>query len=120
MSNDVSGLFKTNSGPPYLYEVSISSNNYKKQSVPVPEDAEEWLKILDNHACELNIPFKGRKTENGYNLAFLKNNDFERLLESTDTEIQEHFEFRTRRIQDLIKRYAHMAPNNETLSVDRS
>ncbi|MCP5006717.1 MAG: hypothetical protein GY941_22650 [Planctomycetes bacterium] len=120
MSNDVSGPFKTYSGPPYVYEVSITYDNYKKQPVPVPEDAEEWLKILDNHASNLNIPFKGRITENGYNLAFLKHNDYERLLESIDTEAREHFDFRTQRIKDLIKRYSNNAPNNGTPSVDRS
>ncbi len=120
MSNDVLRPFKANSGQPYVYEVSINIDNYKKQSVPVPEDAKRWLEILDNHARDLGIPFKGRKTENGYKLAFLKIGDYETLLESIDTKAQELFDHRSQRMQDLIERYSDKEPNKETISPELS
>lgn len=118
MSNGVSGPFKENSGPPYVYEVSLTIDNYEKKPVPVPEDAKRWLEILDDHACNLGIPFKGTKTENGYKLAFLKIGDYEKLLESIDTEAQELFDHRTRRMQDLIERYSNKETSTEKPAVE--
>ena len=74
MSSEISGPFnETNSGPPYVYEVSFPDSD------PLFK-GEDWYKILKKNAWKLDIPCKSGKTENGYILAFLKPGDYDRLL----------------------------------------
>ncbi|MBT5303666.1 MAG: hypothetical protein HON76_18210 [Candidatus Scalindua sp.] len=114
MSSDISGPFKTSSGPPYVYEVSfysgINENDLKFT------DGKDWLSTLKHHALDLDIQFKSKKTANGYELAFIKNHDYETLLKSIDAEVRESFECRTNRI----RRYMKLAPYNSTPSVDKT
>ena len=52
MSSDISGPFKTSSGPPYVYEVSfysgINENDLKFT------DGKDWLSTLKHHALDLS------------------------------------------------------------------
>ncbi len=115
MSNDVSGPFKKNSGPPYLYKVSFTIDSHSKKE-PVHTDCDNFITILNTHASNLGIQLRSRKTVNGYDLAFLKSHDYETLLESIETDLKKVFEFRTQRIN----RYANSLPDHEILSADRS
>ncbi len=112
MSNDVSRPFnKTNSGPPYVYEVSF----------PDPDplfNGEHWYKILKQNAWKLEIPCKSRKTEDGYKLAFLKVNDYDRLLEAMKPDIQSKVEWANWRSEQLYNRYANSPSNKETPVVE--
>ncbi len=113
MSNDISGPFETHSGPPFIYKVSFTIDSRTKKA-SVPTDLPNFIPILDKHACDLGIPFKSRKTENGYDLAFLKINDYETLLKSIENDIKKVFECNTQRIN----RYANSSPDHKTPSAE--
>ncbi|MCP4371343.1 MAG: hypothetical protein GY797_24980 [Deltaproteobacteria bacterium] len=112
MSNELSGPFnKTDSGPPYVYEVSFPKNDPLFNS-------ERWYKILKKHAWELEIPCKSRKTEDGYSFAFLKIDDYDRLLKSMEPDIRTEVEAATWYRNQLYERYGifnkdKVTPSNE-------
>ncbi len=98
MSNDISGPFKKISGPPYVYEVSFPENN------PL-FNGEHWYELLKKHAWASNTPCKSINTENGYKLAFLKSNDYERLLMVMEPEIKRRVKDATWYKDRLYERY---------------
>ncbi len=108
MSNEISGPFnKTNSGPPYVYEVSFPDHN-------ALFNGEHWHKLLKKHAWEFEIPCKSRKTENGYKLAFLKNGDYDRILKAMEPDIKKKVKWANERSEQLYNRYAHLKQDKVT------
>ncbi len=110
MSNDISGPFKnTDSGTPYVYEVSFPYDN------PLFK-GERWHEILKKHAWKLEIPCKSKKTVNGYSLAFLKIDDYNRVLKSMEPDIRTAVEAATWYGDQLYKRYGILNKDKVTLS----
>ncbi len=104
MSNCISGPFKKNSGPPYLYNVSFPD-------IDPLFNGEHWYKILKKHAQLLDIPCKSRKIEDGYKLAFLESDDFDRILTAMESDIKIAVDAASCYSEQLHKRYANPLPN---------
>ncbi len=113
MSNDLSGPFKTTPGPPYVFKVSFPDHD------PL-FNGDAWYKILKRNAWKLGIPCKSRKTEDGYKLAFLKPDDYEKLLKAMAPDIQSKVEGATWYSERLYKRYANLKEDKEALSPEKS